>query len=464
MPDLENKTEEVIDNSTAETLASISDTVKDLAADTVSQEQFSKAQDSVKTLIEAAEKKQKAAQDELTELKDGFKRTEAVRLGAPDGVIKVVDPYEGPIGMMRFFNDTMLKTKKGSTGYPETLQQYITKRDEQERDQYELLAKECPLLFASGAMNESVDVDGGVLIPKEHINEILRPATEESQIVSKVRKLPMSGNRVVIPSLDVTTLVDGGITGGTTAAWKGEAATLTPTRSEFGEIELKINSLKVLTRVTNELIQDSPVTIAPLVQSLMSDAVTWKLENSILNGTGSGQPQGILSAPSTRRVVVAAEGSQLADTIEAENVIKMYSRMYAPNLGNAIWIVNQDTITQLFTMNIAIGTAGSLIYMPAGGLSGLPFGTLFGLPVIMSQHAQTLGDEGDIYFVDLSQYLYVSKGMNFAESMHLYFDSDEMAFRLTMRADGQPGWKNTLTPASGSANTLSPFVTLAERA
>ena len=41
--------------------------------------------------------------------------------------------------------------------------------------------------------------------------------------------------------------------------------------------------------------------------------------------------------------------------------------------------------------------------------------------------------------------------------------TDESVFRLVYRCDGQPLWSAALTPFKGS-NTLSPFVTLAERA
>jgi hypothetical protein len=54
-------------------------------------------------------------------------------------------------------------------------------------------------------------------------------------------------------------------------------------------------------------------------------------------------------------------------------------------------------------------------------------------------------------------------GIQAAESMHVQFLTDQMAYRWTYRLDGQPAWRTTLTPANGSA-TLAPFVTLATRA
>lgn len=49
-------------------------------------------------------------------------------------------------------------------------------------------------------------------------------------------------------------------------------------------------------------------------------------------------------------------------------------------------------------------------------------------------------------------------------SIHLRFDYGETAFRFMFEIDGQPWIAEPLTPFKGSANTLSPFVTLATRA
>jgi HK97 family phage major capsid protein len=80
------------------------------------------------------------------------------------------------------------------------------------------------------------------------------------------------------------------------------------------------------------------------------------------------------------------------------------------------------------------------------------------------EQCSTLGDKGDIILADFSQYLLIDKGqMQNATSIHVKFVNDETAFRFVYRLDGQPMWNSALTPYKGS-DTLSPFVTLAERA
>ena len=50
-------------------------------------------------------------------------------------------------------------------------------------------------------------------------------------------------------------------------------------------------------------------------------------------------------------------------------------------------------------------------------------------------------------------------GMRSDVSIHLYFDSDQTAFRFIMRVGGQSYWSAAITRQNGS-NTLSPIVTL----
>ena len=95
-----------------------------------------------------------------------------------------------------------------------------------------------------------------------------------------------------------------------------------------------------------------------------------------------------------------------------------------------------------------------------------PFATLMGRPVIPHEVCETLGDKGDILLANFRAYMTVrwQGGIRAETSIHLWFDYDMTAFRFILRIAGQPWWGKAATPRSGSGNTLSPFVTLDERA
>ena len=114
-------------------------------------------------------------------------------------------------------------------------------------------------------------------------------------------------------------------------------------------------------------------------------------------------------------------------------------------------------------MNLSLNN--NPLYLPSMQLADAPYGTLLGRPIIITQHCGTVGDVGDILFVDLSQYVTATKagGVEAARSMHLWFDQDVEAFRFSTRVAGQP-WMTSAVDSDNSVADVSPFVNLAARA
>ena len=315
---------------------------------------------------------------------------------------------------------------------------------------------------AAGA-SEGVPSDGGFLVSPEYSAELLTRTYETGIIASRCRRIPMSSssNQLKIKGVDETSRATGSRWGGVVAYWGDEGGTKTASRPKFREIAMSLQKLTGLFYATDELLEDAAA-LDSIVGQAFSEEFAWQIDDCIVDGTGAGQPLGILRAGCA--VSVAKETGQAAATILSQNVIKMWSRMWGRSRANAIWLINQDIEPQLYAMYMAVGTGGIPVYLPAGGLSAAPFGTLFGRPVIPVEQCKTLGTLGDIIAADFSQYLIIDKGaMQNASSIHVRFIYDETTFRFVLRIDGQPAWNATLTPANGT-NTVSPYVSLAARA
>tara|TARA_Y100000310_G_scaffold344956_1_gene460757 strand:+ start:7614 stop:9017 length:1404 start_codon:yes stop_codon:yes gene_type:complete len=312
-------------------------------------------------------------------------------------------------------------------------------------------------------MGEAIQSDGGVLAPTIFRNTILTNAVEESIVFPRATFIPAPNGSVEIPAIDVsshaTTLF-----GGVLAYWGDEGTAPTKSKPTFGKVGLKLNALKALAHVTDELLEDSIVSLENMLPAQFSTALQYQMDEAFLNGTGVGKPQGVTNADCL--VSVAKETGQAADTIVAENIVKMFSRMYPPSQSRAIWIANNNTFPQLATMSLAVGTGGSAVgILQNQVLQGTFVPTLLGRPLILTEKAATVGDANDIMFCDFSQYLIGGKsttGQAMQSSIHLKFDQFETSFRISQRMDGKCWWKTALTPRNGS--TLSPFVSLAARA
>jgi len=305
---------------------------------------------------------------------------------------------------------------------------------------------------------------GGYLVPEEFSATLLERGFTNSDFISRCTKVPMQTNQVGMPFQEDFTHTSY-LHGAMMAYWKEELGTKVATKPKFGKVTLKLQKLILMVYSSDELLEDSVVSMEPLLRKKAGDVFGWKIDESVIRGSGAGQPLGILGAPAL--VSQAKEAGQAADTIVYNNIIKMWSRMHPRNLANAVWVANSNTFPQIATMTIVVGTGGAPVYLPANGAAGAPFGTLMGKPIIFTEHASTLGDLGDIMLIDFSEYLIGQKrgagrGVQYAKSIHVQFIYDQTAFRFVLRMDGQPWWPSVFTPIRG--DTQSPYVALAERA
>ncbi len=322
------------------------------------------------------------------------------------------------------------------------------------------------LLKAPSGMHESDDAYGGYLIPPQHLTTLLELAWERSDIATRCQPIPMQTNMIDMPALVDTDRRAGYRQGGISLKWIAESEQKIATRPKFRKVGLKLNELIGLVPVTNSLLEDSPVSIEPLLNTMFAEEFALVIDEAILSGTGAGQPLGILNAPCL--VSVTPEIGQAATTIVTENIIKMWSRVWDPSRKKGAWFVNSDILPQLMVLQMTVGTGGAPMWLPANGLADSPHGQMLGRPLIFQEQCQTLGTQGDIIFADFSHYLIGQKttGIQAQTSIHLYFDYDEVAFRFVMRIDGQPWLDKAITPmhgAGGGADTKSPFVVLGDR-
>jgi HK97 family phage major capsid protein len=312
-------------------------------------------------------------------------------------------------------------------------------------------------------LSESVPSDGGFLVQQDFSNELLQDVIATGILAPKCRKQPISGaaNGIKINGVDETSRAStryGGIVG----YWAAEAAEKTASKPKFRQIELTLKKLIGLCYATDELLADA-VALEGFIREAFPGEFGFLLDDAIINGTGAGQPLGILNAGCL--VSVDKETGQKATTIVAENVENMWSRMFARSLPNAEWFINQNTYPQLFQMSHAVGAGGVPVFLPPGGISVAPYGALFGRPVTPIEQCPSLGTVGDIIFADMNGYILAQKGgITTDVSIHVRFVYDESVFRFVMRVDGQPVRASALTPyKGGSGSTQSHFIALATR-
>ncbi len=315
-------------------------------------------------------------------------------------------------------------------------------------------------LTVQGGAMEKVGEDGGFLIPTDFRQEILKKVTGDESLLSRTTQFKTASNNLELPTNETAPWDSSGVIN---ATWEGEGTEPSDSKAKFGLTQFRLNKLTALVRVTSELLEDAPA-LESWIKANAPDAMVHKINKAIIAGTGVGQPLGILN--SGFKYELAGEGGQTADTVNFQNINKMFGRLLPMSIRNAVWLIHPALLPQVREMRFDLASDTPVpVYLPAAGISGAPYGTLMGLPILpMMAGVKAPGDAGDIMLVDLKYYYSVIKtaGMKSEVSTHVHFKTDEQLFKFQMRLGGQVPYKAPVTTENGAFD-MSGIVTLGAR-
>jgi len=317
------------------------------------------------------------------------------------------------------------------------------------------------LLRIKNAHSSVVPAEGGFLVPEILRAQLLQLALERSVVRPRATVVPMEVPRIGFPMIDSTSNASS-VFGGMIGYWGEESAALAESNPKFGKVDLDAKKLTGFAVVPNELLSDSLISFTALLETLWPQALAFFEDVAFMSGSGAGEPLGFLGAANPAGIAVTKESGQAASTILVENIIKMYSRMLPASLNTAVWVVSPETIPELYTMAISVGTGGAPVMLV--NAAGPGPATMLGRPIVISEKAGRLGTRSDVAFVDLAYYLIGDRQTMSADSSTDYrFGNDQTAFRILQRVDGRPWLQSAITPRNGGPS-LSPFVEIETRA
>lgn len=375
----------------------------------------------------------KAVRSEVTSLKEVI---ESLRKG-PEGLVGTLDeegksldendPYrEG--SKFSVFNDIRLANKGVTDARTRLIQGFEGKGLSEE----------------GKAMTEGTDAQGGYLV---------RPQVERQLV--EARELD-NVLRILCSSLNVTTnaiqLDQLGIS--TTAGWVAELATKPEsTAMTLASITASVFTAAGLVTVSNQLLADSNPSVDALATADLAKRLVALEETAFLNGTGVGQPLGILQTPgiTTTTISVTTIPELLIKILES--IAKVEEAHGSPS---AI-LMHPRTWTRILVAQVTGGvTPGA--FMLGGGetFDGQgprtrfrgPNKVLWGYPVILSNRMPTNlggGTESRIIVGDFREALILDRqGITVDESSHVYFTTNQTVFR----AEERVGFTAARTPTA----------------
>lgn len=317
----------------------------------------------------------------------------------------------------------------------------------------------------AATMTEGVGVDGGYVVPVQYLGAMLDASLQIEKVRPYANVIPMDGKSATVGLFDDA---DGtnSARGGLRMLWGAEATAMTEQKGKLREVSLTARKANIFVRVSAELLEDARAFDMQLSQA-MRDAVAAGLDSVFVNGTAVAQPLGVLNGASL--ISVAKESGQTSSNpILLANFAKMAGRLHPSSFARSRWLIHPTVVPSLYIMatttlnvagteNVGGGHVAAVTQDAQGNLR------IFGRPVDITDACAPLSTVGDVILADWGRYVIgLRRDATIARDESRYFDSDEIAFRLTLRVDGMPADAATTKLRDGT-NTVSPFVALETR-
>lgn len=280
------------------------------------------------------------------------------------------------------------------------------------------------------AMVEGTPSAGGYLVPEEFEAEVIRKLTNDVAVRrAGARVFTMSSNRLEVPT--ETARNSGG--------WVAEGSAYTQQDTALGQVALTPYKYTRLIQTSEELLEDSAVNLADYFATVFAEDFSEAEDKAFLEGTGSGQPTGILT--DTNITTNDPTGTTFGDanaTFSPDDVIAHFYSLRAPYRRNAVWIVNSTSAQTLRTMKDGNGQYIWTDSAPGGIANGEP-AQLLGRPVIVTDNISDDATNGNrIILGDFRYYLIGQRrGLTIMRSDDYAFNTGHVTFRASLRVDGK---------------------------
>ncbi|MDZ4235818.1 MAG: phage major capsid protein [Dietzia sp.] len=239
-----------------------------------------------------------------------------------------------------------------------------------------------------------VTADNGTLIQSQVASLLVQPLEQASTFLAAGPVVLDSSSPVRVPR----------IASGVTAGFVAEGVQISDGDVAFDEVTLlpsTLKGLKVLVKLSNELIRTSVVGLESVLQTRLVTDVAHALDAALWDGAGtSNTVKGIL------RATGIATGT--LDLTDADSLIDGIATAQANKVNPTHWVMTSTSFATLRKLKIANAGATSdqdfrqYLFDPTGIQGGTAF-QLFGLPVIITDNIPAVSTKNRVALVDMSK-------------------------------------------------------------
>lgn len=294
---------------------------------------------------------------------------------------------------------------------------------------------ELPAEYRADATSKTTDI--GVAIPTPVVNKIIDKLEKTGTILARVTRTAYKGG-VAIPVSTVKPV----------ATWTAEGSGSDKQGKTLGKITFAYHKLRCAVAISFEVDTMAIPAFESLIINNIVEAMTKALEQSMINGTGEGQPKGITKETPVEGQQVTVSELAYADLINAEAAIpSAYEK-------EAIWCMHKKTFMGYMGL---VDKNGQPIARVNHGLHGKIEYFLLGREVEVNDYLPTFenASENEV-FGFLFRFQDYILNTNYALGIKKYEDNDndDIVTKGIMLADGKTADKNSYVPLIKGAQAV----------
>lgn len=267
----------------------------------------------------------------------------------------------------------------------------------------------------TNALQEDTSSEGGYLVPTEFERTLFEKLSKTDPIFEVAGRITLGSKEKVVPLV---------ISQGA-AALIAEEGAYSESDDSFGQVAFRAYKFGKIIKVSEELLEDAAFDIEGYLATSFGKVIGEGEATYFWTGTGSSQPQGVLTG--------AGDGITTAanNKITADELIDFYFSVPEQYRKNAKFAFADTTMKEIRKLKDG---EGHYLWVP--GLNG-ESDTLLGKPVVTSTNIPAIAAGVKIgVFGDFDNFYIAERtGINFRRLNELYSANGQVGFRGSARAD-----------------------------
>ncbi len=288
--------------------------------------------------------------------------------------------------------------------------------------------RDTPIPKEYRASEVTTTTDIGAVIPTTVLNQIIETMEATGMILPLVTHTAYKGG-VRIPSSSVKP----------TATWVSEGQGSDKQKKATGEIVFTYHKLRCAVAISLEVDTMAMSVFETTLINNVVEAMVKGIEKSIINGTGTGQPKGILAEAAPAKQKIDVQTPSYNDLIEAEGALPQAYE------SGAVWCMSKKTFMTYYGLT---DSTGQPICRVNYGIGGKPERSLLGRTVIVcdyvnSYDASLAAGTTFAFLFNFKDYV-LNTNYNMGVKKYEDNDTDDIVTKAIMLVDGKVVDKNSL--------------------